>query len=259
MSEAPRIAVLMYHRIGQPDHGGDRYCVTPRRFAQHMQALARRGYRAVGIEDFAAWNAGEKALPQGAFVLTFDDGFRGVHDHAAPVLESLGWPATVFLVAAKPGGFSDWAVTTGYPMKPHPLMDPRQIQSLGSKGFSLQSHSLRHQDLTTLDRAALEADLIAAREQIGATTGTAPRYLAYPYGRHHQGVDRAAAAAGYCLGFGVESGFNRPGGDPFNIRRLDVFGQDTAAMLLRKIRLGTNDGSLHQLMRYYLQRILRRT
>jgi len=39
---------------------------------------------------------------------------------------------------------------------------------------------------------------------------------------------------------------------------MDVFGSDTARMLLRKIRLGTNDGSLEHLMRYYLHRALRR-
>jgi len=54
-----------------------------------------------------------------------------------------------------------------------------------------------------------------------------------------------------------ESGFNRPGENAYQIRRLDVFGSDTPAMLLRKIRLGTNDGSLTQLIYYYLRRILR--
>jgi peptidoglycan/xylan/chitin deacetylase (PgdA/CDA1 family) len=223
-----------------------------------MNALANSGHRAVAIEDFAAWRAGERSLPEGAFVLTFDDGFAGVHDHAAPALAALGWPATVFLVAAKLGGHSDWAVTTRYPMRPHPLMDAGQARALRTQGFSLQSHSLLHRDLTTLDAKALLEDLHAARELIAATTGEFPHSLAYPYGRYDERIVRAALEAGYGLGLTVDSGFNRRGCDPLRIRRLDVFGSDTARMLVRKIRLGTNDGSLKHLMHYYVHRTLRR-
>jgi hypothetical protein len=41
----------------------------------------------------------------------------------------------------------------------------------------------------------------------------------------------------------------------FRIRRIDVFGTDTPARLLRKIRLGSNDGSLGHAARYYLARM----
>ena len=49
-------------------------------------------------------------------------------------------------------------------------------------------------------------------------------------------------------------GFNRRDVDRFRIRRIDVYGTDTPAMLLRKIRLGSNDGSLGHAARYYLDR-----
>lgn len=259
MSEAVRVPVLMYHRVGQPDHAADLYCVTPERFAAQMKALAKAGYQAVLMDDFAAWRRGLRPLPEGAFVLTFDDGFAGVCTDAAPVLKGLGWPATVFLVGNKIGQQSDWQVTTDYPMAPHPLLDARQIQALAAQDFSFQSHSLLHHDLTTLEEAALATDLQQARARIAEVTGVVPAYLAYPYGRHDQKVTAAAARAGHELGFTVESGFNRRDGDPYKIRRLDVFGTDTPRMLLRKLRLGTNDGRFSQLMQYYLQRALRRT
>jgi peptidoglycan/xylan/chitin deacetylase (PgdA/CDA1 family) len=137
MPHAQRIPVLMYHRVGEPDHSGDIYCIRPVDFAAHMAALVRANWRAVCIEDFDAWRRGEKSLPANSFVLTFDDGFAGVHDFAAPVLKNLGWPATVFLVAGKLGGQSDWEVTTGEPMRPHTLMNVAQLHSLSAQGFSL--------------------------------------------------------------------------------------------------------------------------
>lgn len=258
MRHAQRIPVLMYHRVGEPDHLGDIYCVRPVNFAAHMAALARANWRAVCIEDFDAWRRGEKSLPENSFVLTFDDGFAGVHDFAAPVLKNLGWPATVFLVAGKLGGQSDWRVTTREPMRPHTLMNVAQLHSLSAQGFSLHSHSLLHRDLTTLEAPTLEQDLCDSRALIAEITGHAPSYLAYPYGRHSEAVRNAAQRVGFTLAFSVESGFNRPGESPYQIRRLDVFGNDTPAMLLRKVRLGTNDGRLTRLMHYYLRRVLRR-
>lgn len=257
MRYAKRIPVLMYHRVGKPDHARDIYCIRPDRFAAQMRALAKAGYCAVSIEDFDAWRHDKKSLPANSFVLTFDDGFTGVHDFAAPVLKKLEWPATVFLVAGKLGGQSDWEVTTGEPMPSHPLMDVAQLRSLSGQGFSLHSHSLLHHDLTTLETSALEQDLRDSRDLIADISGQAPMYLAYPYGRHNEAVRSAAQRAGFTTAFSVESGFNRPGDSAYQIRRLDVFGTDTPAMLLRKIRLGANDGSFGHLMRYYLHRILR--
>lgn len=252
-----RIPILMYHRVGNPDHPGDIYCIHPEDFSAQMQTLAQANLCAVNIEDFTAWRRGEKSLPENSFVLTFDDGFAGVYDFAAPVLKTLGWPATVFLVAGKIAGQSDWEVTTGAPMHPHPLMDAEQLRSLSAQGFSLHSHSLLHRDLTTLEGAALAQDLRDSRALIADISGQTPAYLAYPYGRHNEAVRQAAQQAGFTLAFSVESGFNRPGENAYQIRRLDVFGTDTPTMLLRKIRLGTNDGSLAYLIRYYLHRILR--
>lgn len=97
---AVRIPILMYHRVGEPDHARDIYCIRPERFSAQMRALAKAGYQDVSIEDFDAWFRGTRLLPKGAFVGTFDDGFSGVHDFAAPVLKELGglqpcswWPA----------------------------------------------------------------------------------------------------------------------------------------------------------------------
>lgn len=253
-----RVPVLMYHRLGIPDNHSDIYCIHPGRFAGQMHALAAAGYQAVGIDAFQQWQAGRQDLPANAFLLTFDDGFMGVHDHALPVLASLGWPATVFLVAGKIGQQSDWQVTTRYPMAPHPLMGRDQLLRIQAAGISLQSHSLEHHDLTTLDMAMLTGDLAGSRERIAEIAGAMPDYLAYPYGRYNDSVCQAAAAAGFTMAFTVDSGFNSPGQDRYRIRRIDVFGSDSPAMLKRKVRLGTNDGSLGNLAGYYMRRVLRR-
>lgn len=80
-------------------------------------------------------------------------------------------------------------------------------------------------------------------------------YLAYPYGRHDERVIEATRAAGYRAAFSVQPGFNRPELDLYRIRRIDVFGTDSAARLLRKVKLGSNDGSLAMEVRYFAKRL----
>jgi len=125
-------------------------------------------------------------------------------------------------------------------------------------GFSFHSHSRSHPDLRRLSRRALMEELAGAREDLEDLLGRPVPYLAYPYGRHDENVVEAAKASGYRAAFSVQPGFNRRDVDRYRIRRLDVYGTDTAAALLRKISLGSNDGSWWRSVRYYADRMAAR-
>ncbi len=252
--KATRFPVLMYHRIA-PRCGGDPWCLSPRRFRAQMQGLARAGYRAAPLDLFLDWMRGEADPGPGRFLLTFDDGYQGVLDHGIPILEALGWPATLFLVAGRLGLGSDWERRGGG----HRLLDEAGVRELVRRGFSVQSHGFTHADLNALaDDARLEHELTASRQRLEALTGSAVRTIAYPYGRTDGRVQSAAREAGYEWAFGVRSGFNRPGVDPMDLRRLDIRAGDGPRRLRRKVRFGTNDGRLRTSLQYYIQRIQQR-
>lgn len=256
---AVRIPVLMYHRVGEAHNDWERkYCVSPQRFADHMRTLARAGWRAVSIEDFFAWLDGRAELPGQSFLLTFDDGFLGVHEHAAPVLTAIGWPATVFLVSQLIGQRDDWCEAHNPSGVTYPLMGASHIRELRGQGFSFHSHTRNHADLPTLDDRQLHDQLAGSRTDLQALLGEEPAFLAYPYGHYDDRVLQAAQAAGYQAAFSVQPGFNRRDIDRFRLRRLDVFGTDSAAALRRKITLGSNDGSLGHSLRYGARRVLSR-
>ena len=104
-----KLVALMYHRIGTPNNRWERkYCVTPDQFREHMIALSRHRMQAVTIDEYVEWMEGHIALPKNSFLLTFDDGFRGVRDFGLPILEGFKWPATVFLPTDYIGGHDDW-------------------------------------------------------------------------------------------------------------------------------------------------------
>jgi peptidoglycan/xylan/chitin deacetylase (PgdA/CDA1 family) len=73
------VIVLMYHRVGESRNAWEaRYAIGALRFEAHMLALERAGLRAVPAAALVEWLEGGEPLPAGSFVLTFDDGFRGV-------------------------------------------------------------------------------------------------------------------------------------------------------------------------------------
>ena len=254
-----RLPVLMYHRVGDAHNDWEsKYCVSPERFAAQMQTLESRGWKAIGLDTFVAWLDSKLELPQRSFLLTFDDGFLGVHDHAAPILSALGWPATVFLVSSLIGKRDSWCEAHNPSGATYPLMDAGQIRELQGQGFRFESHTRSHADLPTLDDDALRTELAGSRADLEDLLGNRVDYLAYPFGRYDERVLKAAKAAGYAAAFSTQPGFNRHDIDRFRLRRLDVFGTDTPAALVRKIQLGSNNGSLGNVLRYGANRVLAR-
>ncbi|MFN3543479.1 MAG: polysaccharide deacetylase family protein [Thiobacillus sp.] len=259
MSGTTRVPILMYHRVGEAHNDWEsKYCVSRDLFDQHMSALANRGWHAISLARFLAWLEEGKPLPEHAFLLTFDDGFLGVYEHAAPILKKFGWPATVFLVSGLTGQRDVWCAAENPSGETYPLMDTGHIQALREQGFSFQSHTRHHADLPTLDDEALRDELAGSRSDLSSLLGEPVDYLAYPFGRFNDRVIAAAREAGYRAAFSTQPGFNRHDVDHFRLRRLDVFGTDSAGALLNKIRLGTNDGSLRNSVRYHIARALAR-
>lgn len=256
MTPSSRVPVLMYHRVGSAHNAWEaRYAIAPETFAAHMNALCRSGWRAVPIDALVSWLEGGPALPDNAIVVTFDDGFRGVREHALPVMEALGWPFTVFLVSDLIGRDDAWTRESNPAGVTYPLLDVDEIRDMQRRGVSFHSHTRSHASLPTLDDAALADQLAGSREQLAALLGHSVPYLAYPFGHVDDRVEAATRAAGYRAAFSTRSGFNRRDVDPYRIRRLDVYGTDSPGMLLRKIRFGSNDGSLVQVARYYVGRV----
>lgn len=259
MTGAVRIPVLMYHRVGEAKGRSEhRYCVEPERFAAQMHALEKDGWRAVALQSFFSWLDGLLELPEKSFLLTFDDGFLGVHAHVAPVLARLGWSPVVFLVSCLLGKRDLWRADQTPDTRTYPLLDVGHVRELRAHGFDFQSHTRHHADLPTLDDAELHAELQGSREDLEDLLGEPVLHLAYPYGHYDDRVQRAARAAGYRSAFSTEPGFNRRDADRFRLRRLDVFGTDTPNALRRKIAFGSNDGGLGCGTRYRIRRVAER-
>jgi peptidoglycan/xylan/chitin deacetylase (PgdA/CDA1 family) len=98
----PPVMLPYYHMISDAPvaHVKHLYAYkTIQAFTQDLDFLMRR-YRPVGLAEIIAALDGVAPLPAGAFHLSFDDGFREMHDIVAPILHRKGIPATFFVSSA---------------------------------------------------------------------------------------------------------------------------------------------------------------
>jgi peptidoglycan/xylan/chitin deacetylase (PgdA/CDA1 family) len=68
-------------------------------FRADLEFLLSR-FEPVGLSDIVEALSGTRTLSRSCFHLTFDDGFREMHDIVAPILQRAGVPATFFLNTA---------------------------------------------------------------------------------------------------------------------------------------------------------------
>ena len=214
--------VLCYHRIGGPlELGVTR--VGRSVFARQMTALARAGWRTLSLDEFATGRTAQGARP--TFLLTFDDGYASLADHAFPVLADLGFTATTFVVTDYVGKTNDWDVRYTWNRLAH--LDWAAIERWKARGFDFASHGASHRRLTWLSDGAAADELGRARSTLQARLGRSEA-VAYPFGAVDGRVIRLARQAGYTLGFGGVRG----NGDPLHVPRTPVYFWDFGAMPL---------------------------
>src|SRR5262245_33560816 len=165
------VPILCYHRVGS---GSSKMDISPAKLETQLEWLRSNGRPVVRLSDLAAFLAGKRALPKGAVVITFDDGYDSVYRYALPLLRKYDASATLFVYTDFIGsrdGLS-WA-----------QLDEMQRSGL----IDIQSHSKSHVNLSDIDsnRSRLDTELRQPRALIERSLGAAGanvRHLAYPYG-----------------------------------------------------------------------------
>ena len=252
-----RVLVLMYHQVDTPLSAEEqRFCLPPGEFAAQMRWLVDAGYRGADLDAVADHVAGRAPLPAKSVHVTFDDGFVGVLEHALPVLEACGLPATLFALPRRIGATNDWMHRRGFPRRA--LLSRAQLELLAAEGVTIGSHTCTHARLPELAPDAARAEIVDSKRELEDLLGRAVDHFAYPYGLFDDGVRDAVVAAGYRSACSTRSGFNRPGEDPFLIRRLDIAGTDRLWQFRQKVRLGSHDARPLQPLRYYASRLAAR-
>jgi peptidoglycan/xylan/chitin deacetylase (PgdA/CDA1 family) len=183
------LAVVTYHAI---DYRPSVTSLSPEMFRWQMEALAARGFAGISLAQAFDHLQRTGRYPSNAVVLTFDDGYRSVLEHALPVMAVHGFSATAFLVTSLVGMRAAQAKAV-HPEFDRDLLTWRQAEAWVRSGCEIGSHTLNHPDLTRLSRDALEEELGQSREILEQRLQTRVDALAYPYGYFNAAVITAAA------------------------------------------------------------------
>lgn len=233
---ADELLVLSYHDIRDDvarKGDADAYAVSTQNFIAHLDWLAGHGYRPVALDDVVAAARGERALPDKAVLLTFDDGLRSVYTHAFPLLRAYGYPALVAVV-------TDWVDmapgrTIDYGPRPFGRDDfltweqLREMQDSGLVEVASHSHDLHHgvnanpqgnsipaavsrifdpatrrYESETGYLARIRADLATSAALIERELGRRPRAMVWPYAAYNGRVNRIANELGLGISFDLE-------------------------------------------------------
>jgi len=216
-----RNVVLAYHAISED--WAHPLATSPAQFRRQLTRLASRGFRGVTLDELATGH------PRGRTVaLTFDDGFASALQ-AKPVLEELGWPATVFVVTDAVGSRTPMTWLGGPPDANEDALFPlswESLSALAAAGWEIGSHGRTHRLLSDLSDTELAAELAESREAVATRIGSC-RGISYPWGELDDRVVAAARRAGYAYGSGLAGRFAR--GDAMRVPRVAVDRMDGTA------------------------------
>jgi peptidoglycan/xylan/chitin deacetylase (PgdA/CDA1 family) len=182
------VPILMYHLINDPPDGAPlpELYVAKDDFAAQMQWLKDNGYKAVTQQQvYDLWKKGTPLPTKKPVVVSFDDGFRSIRTNGFPVLKRLGWKGVVNLQ----GNIFEKGDEGG--------MSEQDVQGLVDAGWELDSHSVTHPDLTTLDDVTLQQEVAGVREQLKRKFKVPVNFFCYPAGRYDDRVVQAVKDAGY--------------------------------------------------------------
>jgi peptidoglycan/xylan/chitin deacetylase (PgdA/CDA1 family) len=219
------LRVLMYHKVN--DMWPNPTTVPTAVFEEQMALLGELGYVPVSLDVVRDHYLYDTELPQGAILITFDDGYRDNLENALPVLRRYGYPAVLFV----PIGYLD----DGRPL-PHEeslrvlgirneTLGWDELAELEAGGVRVESHGIGHRPLTELGPAEATREIAISKLRLEERLGREVDAFAFVKGsRADYRPEHASLVqqAGYKLAFTSVSGANGSASDRYRLRRYNV-------------------------------------
>jgi len=196
MTSGHSIPILTYHHTEQAPPKGfamRSLWVSPSSFATQMQWLARLGYRGLAMSELMPYLRGEKS---GKVVgITLDDGYQSNLLHALPILKSLGFSATCYVVSGKLGHHNEWDESLG--MAQAALMGVEEMRTWVAAGMEVGSHTCSHADLNLISLAEAGHELLQSKSDLENLLQKPVTQFCYPYGHFSTEHESLVSQSGY--------------------------------------------------------------
>ena len=226
------VPILLYHAIADDTAGPSApWVISPREFAEHLDALAATGCQPVTVSRLVAEMSSPDPRPDpGTIAITFDDGFADFASGALPALAERGWPATLYVTTGAIG-----ATTTWLPER-RPMLSWSALRDVAGAGIEIGAHTVHHPQLDVLPLDRARREIVESRATLEDGLGAPVETFAYPHGYHDQRVRRLVVDAGFRSGCAVRHWFSSAHDDRFALSRVMVREGDSAERVARWCR-----------------------
>ena len=263
-SAFPGVAVLCYHGVRLSDDSvpfSDLH-VTRATLERHCRLIAN-ACNAISVSTFREARRTGRDLPPRSVIVTFDDGYRGVLDHALPILERYGIPAAVFVSAApvverrhfwfdalcrrqgeaavrnaRALPYHQWralteaTATTLDEIESHRPLTLAELQRLAASPLiEIGAHTMTHPTLALAPLDDQQREIAEGRAALERVLGEPVTAFAYPYGNVFEDYTSETVNlvrdARFDVAFSTGASFATPQCDPLQIPRfmmLDAVG-----------------------------------
>lgn len=234
------IIVLTYHHVNDK-FAKDVLAVDPKEFARQMLFLNvyRNAFQIIGMDEALKWfndqSAARSQQPvdkRTRILITFDDGYKDNYTNAFPLLSGYGFPATIFLT------------TDNIDSGKREYLSMKEIDKMKANKISFGAHTKMHPHLSRISHEQVKDELIGSYQVLETITDRQDIPFCYPYGDYNEYVKNMVKETGFSCAFSVKPGINYPGQDIFEIKRIDVLGNDNFSSFKYKITDKYEDTSL---------------
>lgn len=181
--------ILLYHHVMPVNGNNSQYAVTVDQFKAQMDWMKENGYQTIKVQDMVDAIHNGKSLPNKPFIVTFDDGNVDIFNYAYPILEELGFTATMYLIEEAIGDYGNFSIEI--------------INELFEAGWEFGSHSRTHANLNTC--ADRTDEICGSRERMQKLLQIPIQSIAYPYGIENDRAKNIAFGCGYTSAAGLGS------------------------------------------------------
>lgn len=228
LGRATGATLLIYHRIGAATP--DELDVASRDFAEQVERL--QDAPVVTLDD--AHERVRRGRRDHSVVLTFDDGFRDVHEVAWPLLRRAGLPFTIYLASGYVDRTMRWPGSTAVGEPGHGLTWDQLREMRDSGLMTIANHTHDHVPPEQLTAEQLDRCSQAIADELGMDA----RHFAYTWGRRAPEDATRLLRERFVTAATGEVGRNDSTVDPMLWRRVPVRGSDPIGFFAAKLSGG---------------------
>ena len=205
--QAP-VLILYYHGVS---NSAENWMHLPLERFHEQVAYLKKYFQIVDLE------AAVDTLRNGhssklSVVLTFDDGYKSLHDILLPYLSYHSIPATFFVCPESSSENSLHEHDRQNGCFSARLMSTKEIRACADRSITIGSHGQRHENMALLSRIELEKTMGRSFNSLDLIDPQSTRFFSFPFGHesHVSAESILVAKKFFKAGFSASGGYNTP-------------------------------------------------